>query len=127
MYSHVMVGTDDPEAARKFYDATFAALGISGQHTPNGAFYGSPETGMFGIGKPRNGEPATHANGGTIGLTAQSKEQVNAWHKAALENGGTCDGPPGNRDMADMPLYGAYVRDPVGNKLCAFCHGEAAK
>ena len=127
MYSHVMVGTNDPDAARKFYDATFEALGIPGQHTPNGAFYGSPETGMFGIGKPRDGQPATHANGGTIGLNAQSKEQVNAWHQAALANGGTCDGPPGNRDMAEMALYGAYVRDPVGNKLCAFCHGEAAK
>ena len=127
MYSHVMVGTNDPDQARTFYDATFEALGIKGRHTPRGAFYGSPETGMFGVATPRDEQAATHANGGTIGLNATSKGQVDAWHKAALENGGTCDGPPGNRDMAEMPLYGAYVRDPVGNKLCAFCHGEAAK
>ena len=127
MYSHVMVGTDDPDVARKFYDATFAALGISGQHTPNGAFYGSPENGMFGVGKPRDEQAATHANGGTIGLNAPSKEAVDAWHAAALANGGSCEGPPGPREYGDLPLYGAYARDPVGNKLCAFCSGDAAK
>jgi catechol 2,3-dioxygenase-like lactoylglutathione lyase family enzyme len=127
MYSHVMVGTNDPEQARKFYDATFSALGIRGQHTPNGAFYGSPETGMFGVATPRDGQAATHANGGTIGIGAKSKEAVDAWHAAALANGGTCEGPPGKREYGDVPLYGAYARDPVGNKLCAFCHGEAAR
>jgi catechol 2,3-dioxygenase-like lactoylglutathione lyase family enzyme len=127
MFSHVMVGTNDPEQARKFYDATFGALGIPGQHTPNGAFYGSPETGMFGVTTPRDEQAATHANGGTIGINAPSKQAVDAWHAAALANGGTCEGPPGKRDYGDVPLYGAYARDPVGNKLCAFCHGEAAK
>jgi len=58
MFSHVMVGTNDPEQARKFYDATFGALGIPGQHTPNGAFYGSPETGMFGVTTPRDEQAA---------------------------------------------------------------------
>ena len=121
MYTHVMVGTNDPEAARAFYDATFGALGIPGQHTPRGAWYGSPEIGMFGVAIPRDEQAATHANGGTIGLKAGTPEQVDAWHRAALANGGTCEGPPGRRDMADYPLYGAYARDPVGNKLCAFC------
>jgi catechol 2,3-dioxygenase-like lactoylglutathione lyase family enzyme len=124
MFSHVMVGTDDPDKARAFYDATFAALGISGQHTPRGAFYGSPETGMFGVAIPRDEQAATFANGGTIGLKAPTREAVDAWHKAALATGGTCEGPPGPRDYGDVPLYGAYVRDPVGNKLCAFSVGE---
>jgi catechol 2,3-dioxygenase-like lactoylglutathione lyase family enzyme len=97
MYSHVMVGTNDPDKARKFYDAAFAALGISGQHTPKGAFYGSPETGMFGITTPRDEQPATHANGGSD------------------------EGGPGERPWGDPPIYGAYMRDPDGNKLCAFC------
>lgn len=127
MYSHVMVGTNDPDQARAFYDATFGALGISGEHTPKGAFYGSPQTGMFGVTTPRDEQAATRANGGTIGFNAKSKAEVDAWHAAALANGGTCDGPPGSRPYSDMPMYGAYVRDPVGNKLCAFCVGEAAK
>lgn len=124
MYSHVMVGTNDPEQARAFYDATFSALGIPGQHTPRGAWYGSPETGMFGVAIPRDEQAASHANGGTIGLKAPSREAVHAWHAAALANGGTCEGPPGPREYGDVPLYGAYVRDPVGNKLCAFTVGE---
>ncbi|HYD24707.1 MAG TPA: VOC family protein [Croceibacterium sp.] len=119
MYSHVMIGTDDPEQARAFYDATFAALGIPGRHTPRGAFYGSPETGFFGVAIPRDEQAATHANGGTIGLKAGTPAQVDAWHQAALANGGTCEGPPGPREYG-APMYGAYVRDPVGNKLCAF-------
>ena len=127
MFSHVMVGTDDPEQARKFYDATFAALGIPGQHTPNGGFYGSPESGMFGVTTPRDQQAATHANGGTIGLKARSKQAVDEWHAAALANGGSCEGPPGPREYGDLPMYGAYARDPVGNKLCAFVVGDAAK
>ena len=127
MFSHVMVGNNDPEQARKFYDATFGALGIPGQHTPRGAFYGSPETGMFGVATPRDEQAATHANGGTVGINAPDKQAVDAWHAAALANGGSCEGPPGPREYGDLPMYGAYARDPVGNKLCAFCHGEAAK
>ena len=121
MFSHVMVGTNDPEQARKFYDATFGALGIAGQHTPNGAFYGSHDSGMFGVTTPRDGQAATHANGGTVGINAPNQQAVDAWHKAALDNGGSCEGPPGRRDMPGVNLYGAYARDPVGNKLCAFC------
>ena len=119
MYSHVMVGTDDPQQARAFYDATFAALGVTGQHTPRGAFYGTPEGGMFGVAIPRDEQAATHANGGTIGFRAPSAAAVDAWHAAALDKGGTCEGPPGPREYGDVPLYGAYVRDPAGNKLCA--------
>lgn len=121
MFSHVMVGTNDPDKARAFYDATFSALGIAGQHTPRGAFYGTPESGMFGVTIPRDEQAATHANGGTIGLKAGTPEQVDAWHRAGLANGGSCEGPPGPREYGPVPLYGAYMRDPDGNKLCAFC------
>ncbi len=120
MFSHVMVGCNDKDQAVAFYDATFAALGITGQHHDTGAFYGVPGSGMFGVGQPRDGEAATHANGGTIGLVAPSAEAVDAWHAAGLANGGTCEGPPGPRPYGEYPMHGAYLRDPTGNKLCAF-------
>jgi catechol 2,3-dioxygenase-like lactoylglutathione lyase family enzyme len=120
MFTHVTVGTNDKAASVAFYDATFGALGISGQPTENGAFYGSPQTGAFGVTKPRDGEPATYANGGTIGLQAANPAAVDAWHAAGLANGGTSEGEPGLREYGPAPMYGAYMRDPVGNKLCAF-------
>jgi catechol 2,3-dioxygenase-like lactoylglutathione lyase family enzyme len=121
MYTHVMVGTNDPDTARSFYDATFAALGVAGQHTPRGAFYGTPETGMFGVAIPRDEDKATFANGGTIGFKAAGPDAVDAWHSAGMASGGSDEGAPGRREFGEVPLYGAYLRDPVGNKLCAFC------
>jgi catechol 2,3-dioxygenase-like lactoylglutathione lyase family enzyme len=121
MFTHVMVGTNDVDKARAFYDAAMAGLGIPGQHTPNGAFYGSPESGMFGVVTPRNQEAATHANGGTIGFQAKDRAAVDAWYAAGMANGGSDEGPPGERDYTQPPVYGAYMRDPDGNKLCAFC------
>ena len=70
--------------------------------------------------KPRNGADATHANGGTVGFLAGSPEAVDAWHAAGCANGGeTCEDPPGIREYGQTKLYSAYLRDPVGNKLCA--------
>ena len=120
MYTHVMVGTNNKDSARAFYDATFACLGISGQESPNGAFYGSPETGMFGVATPRDGEPATHANGGTIGFQAADQASIDKWHATGLANGGSDEGAPGRRDMPNQPIYGAYLRDPDGNKISCF-------
>ena len=120
MITHVVVGANDPAASIAFYDATFAALGVAGNRMDDRAYYGSYESGFFSVGRPRNGEPATFANGGTIGLGAPDQAAVDAWHAAGLAHGGSCDGPPGRRDMPDAKLYGAYLRDPVGNKLCAF-------
>ena len=121
MFSHVMVGTNDPDKARAFYDATLGELGIVGQHTPRGAFYGTPDGGMFGVVVPRNDEPATFANGGTIGFKAPGPEQVDAWYNAGLALGGRDEGEPGPRDYGPVPIYAAYMRDPEGNKLCAIC------
>ena len=120
MLTHVVVGAADPAASIAFYDATFGALGIAGNRLDERAYYGSYETGFFSVGRPRNGEPATFANGGTIGLGAPDQAAVDAWHAAGLAHGGACEGAPGRRDMPGTPLYGAYLRDPVGNKLCAF-------
>ena len=120
MFSHVMVGTNDLEASRKFYDALLGTLGIKpGVANKNRYFYRSPG-GLFGITTPINGEPASHANGGTIGFAAATPELADAFHAAGIANGGTtCEDPPGWRDNGATKLYLAYLRDPDGNKLCA--------
>jgi catechol 2,3-dioxygenase-like lactoylglutathione lyase family enzyme len=124
MFSHVILGVNDLEASKQFYDALLGALGIKpGIYNHNGVvgryFYRTP-TGSFGITKPLNGEPATHGNGGTIGFNTASPEQADAFHAAGLAHGGsTCEDPPGWREGSVGKLYLAYLRDPDGNKLCA--------
>jgi catechol 2,3-dioxygenase-like lactoylglutathione lyase family enzyme len=125
MFTHIMVGSSDPERSRTFYDATMGALGHDPSPMPAGSprhFYGGMgRGGALGVAKPANGEAPTSANGGTIGLQAKDKDAVDAWYAAGLANGGTCEGPAGPRPQAPGNSYGAYLRDPDGNKLCAFC------
>ncbi len=120
MFSHVMVGVNDLETSRKFYDALLGSLGIApGFSDKNRYFYRSP-TGSFGITTPINGEPATVGNGSTLGFNMASPEQADAFHAAGIANGGTtCEDPPGWRVGAVGKLYLAYLRDPDGNKICA--------
>ncbi len=121
MFTHVLLGSADVERSRAFFDATMTALGHDAAAAPAGAeriFYGNFVSGAFGVGTPVNGEPQTYANGGTVGLRAPSADAVDSWHAAGLANGGTCEGAPGPRQNGAS--YGAYLRDPDGNKLCAF-------
>jgi catechol 2,3-dioxygenase-like lactoylglutathione lyase family enzyme len=120
MYSHMMVGSNDIARSKKFYDATFAAMGgPAGNVDPKGRIVYMHNGGIFIVTPPINGEPATHGNGCTIGL-AMTSEQADAWHKAGVENGGTAiEDAPGVREGNGMKLYLAYLRDPDGNKLCA--------
>ena len=120
MFSHVMLGVNDLEASRQFYDSLLGTLGIGpGVANKSRYFYRSP-TGTFAITTPINGEPAMHGNGSTVGFLAQSTEQCNAFHAAGLANGGaTCEEPPGLRDGPAGSIYLAYLRDPDGNKICA--------
>jgi catechol 2,3-dioxygenase-like lactoylglutathione lyase family enzyme len=115
-----MVGTNDIDASRKFYDATLGALGIGpGTIDKDRVFYRT-SAGMFAVTKPLDGQPASHANGGTIGFGAASPEHADAWHAAGIASGGTaCEDPPGVREFGGGKLYLAYLRDPAGNKLCA--------
>ena len=121
MFSHVMVGANDLDASKKFYDAVLGAIGLAAGVTDEKGrvFYLSP-TGVLGVTKPINGAPATAANGGTIGFLVGDPAGVDAWHAAGVANGGTtCEDPPGVREGSMGKMYLAYLRDPSGNKLCA--------
>lgn len=122
MFSHIVVGTNDIAQAKTFYDAALGALGhAEGMEIPdaNRVVYAT-EQGILMITHPFNGEPATFGNGITIGLNAPSPEAVDAFHKAGIAAGGTDDGAPGPRP-AIPGSYAAYLRDPTGNKLVAWC------
>lgn len=125
IFTHVCVGTNDLEKSRKFYDAALAPLGVNfmGMMGDHGLLYGAdaPE---FLATRPRDGQAASRANGGTIGFKAPSRDAVHQFHAAGIANGGTCDGPPGPRTFTPT-AYAAYMRDPDGNKICAYCFAPA--
>ncbi|MDP8984052.1 MAG: VOC family protein [Pseudomonadota bacterium] len=120
MFSHIMIGTNDLERARAFYDSVLGTLGVPpGRVNGQRIFYRTP-TGNFAVTIPINGEPATCANGLTISFLAASPAQADAWHAAGLAAGGTaCESPPGVREGSTGKMYLAYLRDPDGHKLCA--------
>jgi len=116
-----MIGANDLEASKKFYDATLAVFGYEpGVYDEHGRiFYFTPK-GILALTKPIDGNEATHGNGTTIGIAASTPELVDTWHKVGAENGGApIEDPPGLRGTEERQLYLAYLRDPAGNKLCA--------
>jgi len=120
MFSHVMIGTNDLERAKSFYDALLAPLGVPPARVDRHPIFYRTKTGTFAVSLPIDGKPATFANGGTIGFAAETTEAADAWHAAGLAHGGkTCEEPPGLRDSPAGKFYLAYLRDPDGNKLCA--------
>lgn len=123
MFSHIMIGSNDIERSKRFYDALFASVGGQpGTVDPKGRLVYVRDGGRLLLSKPIDGQAASGANGGTIGFTVDSPEHAAAWHQAGVENGGTAvEDPPGARGQ----LYLAYLRDPDGNKICAL-HRMAA-
>jgi catechol 2,3-dioxygenase-like lactoylglutathione lyase family enzyme len=122
MFSHITLGSDDVEASRRFYDAALGALGIepASGPDPKGRYWWRTTRGAFAVGRPIDGEPACHANGGTLGFAARDPEAVDAFHAAGVAAGGrSIEDPPGIREGAFGRLYLAYLRDPAGNKVCA--------
>ena len=121
MFSHVMLGSNDIERSKKFYDALFAAIGGKPAIVdPKGRLMYLHNGGVFMVTKPIDGKAASHANGGTIGFAVNDQSEADAWHKAGLASGGTAiEDPPGVRDGGKVKLYLAYLRDPDGNKICA--------
>ncbi len=117
MYSHMMVGSNDLERAKSFYDALF---GKEGRRDDMGRLAYGRKGSVFMVSKPLDGGEATHGNGSTIGFAMDDPQEVDAWHQRGVEAGGTAiEDPPGWRENAFGRLYLAYLRDPDGNKLCA--------
>jgi catechol 2,3-dioxygenase-like lactoylglutathione lyase family enzyme len=120
MFTHVVLGTNDLEKARTFYDKVLGPLGYSRLgNIDTASFYGAGAPELM-LTKPANGKPATPANGATVGFAAPNRAAVNEFHKQALAAGGTCEGPPGPRAVTPT-AYAAYVRDLDGNKLATYC------
>ena len=128
MYSHVMLGSNDLDRSKIFYDAIFAATGgREGKIDPKGRLVYVNNGGILLISTPIDGAPATHGNGSTIGFAVDGPEQAQAWEQAGVAHGGTAiEDPPGVRSGLGMDLYLAYLRDPDGNKLCALHRMPAA-
>jgi catechol 2,3-dioxygenase-like lactoylglutathione lyase family enzyme len=130
MLSHVFIGVNDFDRAMAFYSPVLERLGLvlrfaesdrpwAGWQTPGVA---RP---LFLIGRPFDGQPAAPGNGAMNALLAADRATVDAVHALALQHGGRCEGPPGLRPEYHANYYGAYFRDPEGNKLCVCCHSEA--
>jgi len=125
MFNHIMVGANDIERSKRFYDAVLGVLGAGEpirNEAPSGhmrLFY-RHDGSTFCVSEPINDEPATCANGATIGFKCASPEQVKEFHDVAVAHGGvSIEDPPGLRQGGLGALHLAYVRDPDGNKLCA--------
>mgnify|MGYP003502581539 CR=1 FL=1 len=120
MFSHVMVGTNDLDRAKPFYGAWLGTRDVPPAMVDGHRIFYFANGGIFAVSLPINGQPATTANGGTIGFACSSPEQADAWHAAGVANGGSsCEDPPGVREGGMGKMYLAYLRDPDGNKLCA--------
>ena len=117
MYSHMMVGSNDLDRAKDFYDALFEK---EGRRDDKGRLSYGRKGSIFMVTSPIDGAPATHGNGCTVGFAFDSPEEVDAWHRRGVAAGGKAiEDPPGPRSNAFGSLYLAYLRDPDGNKLCA--------
>ena len=121
MFSHMMVGSNDTDRSKKFYDAVFGAMGGNPAIVDDmGRLIYMHNGGIFMVTAPIDGQPACHANGGTVGFAMADTAQADAWHAAGVANGGTpIEEDPGIREGGFGKLYLAYLRDPDGNKLCA--------
>jgi catechol 2,3-dioxygenase-like lactoylglutathione lyase family enzyme len=122
MFSHIMIGTNDLDKAKSFYDALLGTLDVPPARVDGHRIFYFTPTGVFSVSKPIDGQAATAANGGTIGFAAKTPEQADAWHAAGVANGAvSIEDPPGVREGGTGKMYLAYLRDPDGNKLCALC------
>jgi len=131
MYSHITVGTSQMNRAMRFYDTVLAPLGMKRKRTFKIAIsYAPPDfSGVnepFWVVRPYDRKDATPGNGVTVAFEAPTRAAVDAFHAAALAAGASDEGPPGTREHYHPNYYGAYVRDPDGNKLCVVCHQPAA-
>ena len=130
MLSHVFIGVNDFDRAVAFYSQVLERLGLVLRFTESDRPWAGWQTPgvarpLFLIGRPFDGQPAAPGNGAMNALLAADRATVDAVHALALQHGGRCEGPPGLRPEYHANYYGAYFRDPEGNKLCVCCHGDA--
>lgn len=130
MLSHVFIGVNDFDRAMAFYSPVLERLGLVLRFTESDRPWAGWQTPgvarpLLLIGRPFDGQPAAPGNGAMNALLAADRATVDAVHMLALQHGGRCEGPPGLRPEYHAHYYGAYFRDPEGNKLCVCCHGEA--
>ena len=121
MFSHIMIGANDVQESKVFYDAILGAMGHEpGVIDEKGRCFYFTKSGVFALSKPIDGKSACHGNGSTIGFSAENSVIADAWHAAGIANGGsTCEDLPGVREGVIGKIYLAYLRDPSGNKICA--------
>ena len=122
MIAYSTIGVNDMARAIAFYDAAFAALGAV-RDTTSDTWTGYSRAGdraKFFLTRPFDRDAASGGNGAMLAFLATDRASIDRFHAAALEMGGTCDGPPGVREGMNPVFYAAYVRDCDGNKLCAF-------
>lgn len=124
IFTHVVIGTNDLERARNFYDEVLGTLGVKRVMNLDTASLWGTDGPAFMVTKPGNGLPSTYANGGTISFAAPTRAAVHAFHQAALTLGALNEGEPGPRSFTPT-AYAAYVRDPDGNKICTYCFAPA--
>ncbi|WP_456255094.1 VOC family protein [Pseudomonas iridis] len=127
MISHVFIGVNDFNRALVFYQGVMEILGLDLKFTDferPWAGWKHPHTArpLFVVGKPFDSQSATLGNGQMIALLAPNRQIVRNAHALALVLDGTCEGTPGLRPEYHPDFYGAYFRDPEGNKLCVCCH-----
>lgn len=131
MFSHIMVGTRDLPRAEAFYDAVLPLIGLKRRQVipdggPESACWFSPDRALprFYVSLPLNGQPATVANGSMAAFLAPSPDAVDRAYRAGLAAGGTDEGAPGERTHYGAGYYGAYLRDPDGNKVHIVHRGD---
>ena len=127
MFSHIFVGVSDFERALAFYKPLMHALGIEARFVdasrPWAGWQSRPDPRpLFLIGRPFNGRAHEPGNGQMVAFLAPTREAVRTAYAVALAQGGTTEGAPGLRPEYHAHYYGAYFRDPDGNKLCVACH-----
>ena len=123
VFSHVMIGLNDVDGSTAFYDSVLSALGYAPcREDRYYRAYGEPTGPVMWINQPINGDPATVGNGSMVAMLAESRASVDEAYASAMAHGGTDEGAPGLRPHYHPDYYGAYFRDPEGNKLCVVCH-----
>jgi catechol 2,3-dioxygenase-like lactoylglutathione lyase family enzyme len=122
LIAYSTVGVNDMTRAISFYDAVFAPLGgVRDTTSPTWTGYSrAGDRGKLFLTRPFDRAAATSGNGAMLAFLAEDRGSIDAFHAAALAAGGVDEGPPGVREGMNPVFYAAYVRDPDGNKLCAF-------